>query len=237
MPEEMRPALELVATRTLPTAVRGRSLEDDPVTYRKSLEDVIPGQLLTIEVRHRWTFRKTTMIGGRLLHVGFSLRALRAVGVALPERDQREGLVDPAQRDPRLHEGLLALMEEDLLGARAELLDVLEDAPGSLGAHCALGHAYQTLRRTVLALAHYTAAVRLGLAAVGTRGAKLDAVRPGPNALLGALAGRARLLEGLGRPEAAAADLRRALRLDPEDLVGAGPRLAGLAAPEPGGAS
>lgn len=229
MPEEKKPALELVVTRVLPTAVRGRTLDEGPVTYRKSLDDAIPGQLFTIEESNRWTFRKTVMVGGRLLHAGLSLRALRAAGFALPELEGRRSVRDPAQRDPRLREGLLALMEDELLGARCELLDVLEDCPGSLGAHCALGHAYRTLRRTVLALAHYTAAVRFGLAATGSRPVELDPAAPGSNALLGALAGRARVLEGLGRPEAAAADLRRALALDPGDTVGAGPRLATLA--------
>lgn len=57
-PTESRPPtepilLELVASRILPTAVRGRAPGEGPITYRRALDDVIPGHLLSVEERHR----------------------------------------------------------------------------------------------------------------------------------------------------------------------------------------
>ena len=67
--------LELIALRLLPTASRCRSAEGERLTYRRSLRDVIPGMCLRVAQQRRWTFRHTDMVGGPLLHVGFSLRA------------------------------------------------------------------------------------------------------------------------------------------------------------------
>lgn len=228
MTEEHPPALELIARRVQPTTVRATTLQGEPVSYRRCLADVIPGQLLTIQERRRWEFHSRTMIGGPLLHVGFSLRALRSADVEMPVRDERGHLADVAAEDGRLEEGLHHLEFDDWLSARASLLGLLEQEPGCLVGQAALGQVLSALRQTVVALAHYTAAIRLGFAAVGAAPATFDAKRLAEGSMLAALAGRATLLEGLGRPEAAAADLRRALRCDPDDSLGLGRRLAAL---------
>jgi len=228
MTEEIQPALELIARRVQPTTVRATTLEGETLSYRRCLGDVIPGQLLTIQERRRWQFHTRTMVGGPLLHVGFSLRALRSAGVDMPSRDERGSLADVAAEDGRLEEGLHHLEFDDWLSARASLLDLLESEPGCLVAQAALGQVLAALRQTVVSLAHYTAAIRLGFAALGAAPATFDAQRLPEGSLLAALGGRSALLEGLGRPEAAAADLRRALRCDPDDSLALGQRLATL---------
>ena len=82
MTEDQKPALELVVRRVLPTAVRVTTLEGEALSYRRTLGDLIPGQLLTIDERKRWAFRHRTMVGGALLHVGFSLRAFSRIASA-----------------------------------------------------------------------------------------------------------------------------------------------------------
>jgi tetratricopeptide (TPR) repeat protein len=229
MSAENPPVLELIARRMLPTAVRATTLGGESLSYRRSLTDVIPGQLLTVREQRRWVFRTRTMVGGPLLHVGFSLRALRSAGIALPERDPSGHLVDVAAGDTRIEEGLHHVEFDDWLSARVSLLALLEHEPGSLVAQSALGITHAALRQTVVALAHHTAAIRLGFAALGASPSNFDPERPPEAALLDSLAGRATLLERLGRPESAAADLRRALRCDPEDRLALGQRLAAIA--------
>lgn len=228
MTEENTPALELIARRVLPTAVRATTLQGEALSYRRSLADVIPGHLLTVREQRRWRFHARTMLGGPLLHVGFSLRALRTADIKLPRRDEQGRLVDVASDDARLDEGLHHLEFDDWLSARVSLLDLLDQEPGCLVGQAALGRVHAALRQTVVALAHYTAAIRLGFAALGSSPTSFDSEGLAEGSLLAALGGRATLLEGLARPEAAAADLRRAMRCDPEDTLQLGQRLAKL---------
>lgn len=221
--------VEMLALAVLRNAVRGRSIDGDAVTYRRALPGIVPGQRLTIAVEKRWRFRKTEMIGGALLHAGFSLRALRLAGFELPRLTAR-GLVGPADGDSRLREGLLAQEAGEWALARCLLLDVLEDQPACLPAQAALGRLLGELEHRDTALAHLTAAIRLGLGALAGVEATpvLDATRESERFLLGALVTRATLLDAMGRPEDAVSDLRRALAWDPSDSLGAGRQLARL---------
>lgn len=221
------PAVELLALRVLPTAIRGRLLGTDGVaTYRRSLDGIVPGQRLTISVERRWRFRRTDMIGGTLLHAGFSLSALGQAGFGRPL--WHGGLACPGDGDQRLARAL----SEDASGwamARCLLLDVLEEHPGNLQAHARLGDIHAMVQHLGTANAHWTAAIRLGLAALTHEAClPLDASRPAERALLGALVARASLMAETGRQDAAASDLRRALAWDPTDACGARPLLERL---------
>lgn len=231
--------IEVLALAVLRNAVRGHELGGEPITYRRALPGIVPGHRLTIAVEKRWRFRKTEMVGGSLLHVGFSLRAIQQCGHALP-RFEGGRIACPGDSDDRLREGLLANEAGEWALARCLLLDVLEQHPGCLLAHAVLGDLLSELEHRELALAHLTAAIRLGLGATSGRVEPLDASRETERALLRSLVLRARLLEALQRPEEAAADLRRALAWDPTDVAGAARPLAHLEhrlAPLPGAAA
>ena len=227
------PTIEIIALAALRHAIRGREVGAGLVTYRRALAGVIPGQRLTVGVEKRWRFRKTEMVGGVLLHVGFSLRALLQAGYELPvARGGR--LVAPGEGDARVREGLLALDAGEWATARSLLLDALEEHPACLPAHAALGQLLAELEHREQALAHLTAAVRLGLGALcSDDGASaLDVGRPTERLLVLALVTRARLMHAMGRDDEAAADLRRALAWDPSDRAGASCLLLELG-PEP----
>jgi hypothetical protein len=212
---------ELVALRVMSTAIRCREIGGGAVTYRRSEPLVIPGQRLSVSVRRRWKFRRTEMLGGELVHAGFSLRALWVVGLALASRGP-DGLVDPAERDERMREAVLHADEGDSIGAQWLLHDVLEDEPGSLLAHATLARAFADLCHHELALAHATAAIRLGMGALSGEGAlPLDPRRPLERALVTTLLVRSRLLVARGQAGSALADLNRAETWDPTDALGA----------------
>lgn len=212
-------AVDLIVLRVLPTALRCRELAGSTVTYRKQLPSAVPGVCLSVDARHRWCFRRTDLIAGPLQRSVFSTRALANAGFCVPTMEA-EHLQDPAETDPRLDESARELEGGDLLGARGLLLDVLEEQPASLLAHAGVADVLSRFRQAGGAAMHFTAAVRLGLAGLDPqRDAPLDARCSVDRALLGALVGRARLLSRLGRPVAAAADLQRALALDPSDAL------------------
>lgn len=224
-------ATELVALRVLSTAIRCREVGGGLVTYRKSSPEVVPGERLTVRAERRWTFRRTAMIGGDLLHAGLSLRALLRAGYELPASLPDGDLRCPGHADGRLREGLLELEAGQWVASRALLLDVLEDAPGCLVAHAHIGGIHAALHHARTAMGHYTAAIRLGMGAlVPETSLPLDVTREAPAALLLALVGRATLLVEAGRPAEAAADLRRVIAWDPADALGAVARLAELGA-------
>ena len=241
MPSELRApgslaTTELIALRVLSTAIRCREMDGGLVTYRRTNGEVVPGERLTVVVTKRWTWRHTDLVGGALLHHGFSLRALERAGYAHPQSSWA-GVTCPSISDERLRDGLAQLEAGEWMGARCLLLDVLEDKPGSLFAHLALGDILSGLCHRGLALSHYTAAVRLGAGALDRETSlPLDASRPAERALLAALRGRALVFLSRGQQAAALADLRRALAWDPTDSVGAGQLLHELttAAPAPG---
>jgi len=224
-----RTTTEIIALAILRHAIRGRALGGGRLTYRRALPGIIPGQRLTIDEDKRWLWRKTEMIGGTLLHAGFSLRALQQAGFALPRRGA-EGLMSPGDGDERLRDGLLAHDAGQWPLARCLLLEVLEEHPACLPAHAALGQLLAELEHRDLALTHLTAAVRLGLGALSGDGESLplDPTRETERSLLFALTGRAHLLASMGRTEDAAADLRRALAWDPSDAGCAAGALARL---------
>ena len=171
------------------------------------------------------------MVGGPLLHVGFSLRALQAAGFALPRREAT-GIVSPGDGDARLREALLALADGTWKIAHCLLVDVLQDHPACLTAHAAMGDILVRLEHRDAAQAHLTAAVRLGLAASSAEQRKipLDPTRETERALLGALVARARLMAARDRIVDAVGDLQRALEWDPTDVAGASAELANLEA-------
>lgn len=218
--------VELVVLRRLPTAVRGRDAASGAsLTWRRKVAAVVPGQRLRVRVEKEWSFRRTTMVGGPMLHLGFSLHALRRCGFDLPRvRDGR--LESPGRPDPKLAAGLAHLARCDALAGQADLLDVLERTPGCLVAHAAAGEAALARERADEALAHCTAAVRLGHGALSVAGvASLDMQGEIERALVAAIVSRGRLLGRQGLFERAAADLRRALAWDPADSHGAGQSL------------
>lgn len=235
MASSLTPATtELVVLRVLPTAVRCRDATGSCVTYRRSLHAVVPGQALGIRVERRWTFHRQEMVGGPLLHAGFSLRALSRAGLRTPVATL-DGLSCPAEGQPGLAEADAELARGDWLGARCLLLDVLELEPGSLVAHSRMARLLDGLDHRQTALLHATAAIRLGLGALTCEDClPLDATRPVERALLEALTIRASLHERAGHPDRAAADLRRALSWDAGDRLGARTRLDQLAAAQHG---
>lgn len=223
-----------MALRVLPTAVRCREVGAGRVTYRKSLTRLVPGLRLVVAVRCRWSFRRTEMLGGGLLGAGLSLRALDRTGLARPRLDASgRTLRSPGEEDERLAAGLSELYRDDWLSARALLLDVLEDHPGCLPAHAALGDLHAVLRHDDLAMAHHGAAVRLGWPAL--HGGAAPPTGSSARWLLSSLVARARLFAARGATGPALADCRRALRLDPEDELAAalGAHLTG-GGPAPG---
>jgi len=188
----MAETIQIIALRILPTAVRGRSTEGEALTYRRSLAGIVPGACLTVTPERRWTFRRTEMIGGVLCHAGFSLGALTAAGFAAPL----------TTTDERVRAALAEMSAGQWLEARGLLLDALEEEPGGIVAHAAMGDLLAELEHRRDALCHYTAAIRLGLAAPD---------RPG--ALLRALTGRARIHAAEGRDDLAARDTDQRDRL------------------------
>lgn len=208
--------LELIALKVLPTCVRCVHEGQQPIVYRKVL-NVIPGSSLTVEVSHRWSFRKAEMVSGELTHLGFSVGALRGAGYLVPglrspDKDGWRLLTDPVldwgELQERYKEAVSAMAHGDWLDARALLLGLAEKVPGSALVHEKLGAIYwQHLRQTDLALAHYSAAVRLGMAPL--KDVQFPADLDGIECLSRALLGRAEILEWLGRTEAAISDKRR----------------------------
>jgi tetratricopeptide (TPR) repeat protein len=228
------PRVELVAMLLRPTSVRCREIGGGDVSYRRTLPRIVPGMRLTVAAERRWTFRQTEMIGGPLLHAGFSLRALDHVGLAHTEW-RRDGLGSPGDEDARLALGLAALAEGEWIPARAHLLEVLAAEPGNLQAHAALGELHARIEHRAVAAEHFTAAIRLGLGALAPEESlPLDPLRPTELALLRSLRGRATLLCAEGQHAAAALDLRRALAWDPTDAAGCAPLLSELEVAAPG---
>lgn len=222
---------EIIALAVLETAVRGREIGGGPVTYRRALTGVVPGHRLTIAVARTWRFRNTLMIGGALLHAGLSLRAMRQAGFALP--DAGPGGIRCPGDDARLLEGIEAFERSEWGQARARLAAVLEEEPGCLRAHVAMGSMLAQLEHREAARLHLTAAIRLGLGAVGDEG-PLASSGPVERDLLCAAICRAELLRAEGAVAEAESDLRRALRWDPSDALDAGSRLAALQMAAPG---
>ncbi len=217
---------DVIALAVLHNGVRAREVGGGPVTWRRSLPGIVPGQRLTLDVTKRWRFRRTEMLSGTLLHAGLSLRALRDAGFALP--DLRDGrLRSPGEGDDRLVEGLIEHAAGHWPTARCLLLEVLEREPGAMRAHAALGELHARLEHRATALLHFGAAIRLGLGALGAVSPPLDPRDVVARAFIAALIGRARLLAADGRVGDAAADLRRALAWDPE-ADDAAAALAGL---------
>jgi hypothetical protein len=198
--------VDLVALRALPTAVRCREIGGDLVTLRRTLHGIVPGMRLRVRPARRWVFRRTAMIGGDVLDVDVSVRAMNDAGLRLPElRDGR--LTCPAEDDSRLGEATLAMEMGSWVPALCHLLDVLEDEPACLIAHADVGDLHALLLHRDVAMAHYTAAIRLGVASAGGRPAGIT----GPptaaaRAMQRALRGRSNLLAQLGRLDEAQAD-------------------------------
>ena len=225
--------IDLLVLRLLPSAVRCTEIGGGPVTLRRKLPCVVPGQRLTVNLERRWRWRHSVMLGGEVASVDFSLRALRMAGHQRPLHDGH-GIVSPGDRDPRLREGLLEFESGNWITARCLLLEMLESTPGNLLAHATLGAIHRRIEHGLIATAHLTVAIRLGLGALVDGGAlPVDPRRETERALLGALLSRASLLAEGGREDAAAGDLRRALSWDPSDALGASRELERLCAEVP----
>lgn len=223
-------ALDLLVLKVLPAAVHCREIGAGPLTYRRKLPAVVPGQRLTIVPERRWIWRKTDMVGGELVSIDFSLRAIQQAGYGRT-RHVDGALISPGDTDARLREGILENEGGNWIVGRCLLLDVLEDEPGNLLAHATLGEIYGRLSHVEIAAAHHTAAIRLGLGAlVHDESLPLDPRGETERALLRSLVARAEMLAEAGRKDAAAADLRRAMAWDPTDCAGAGIELARLVA-------
>jgi hypothetical protein len=231
------PPIELVALRARPHAVRCREIGSGLVTLRGSVPEAVAGSRLTVTVARRWTFRRGEHVAGVVLHCGFSLRALQAAGLPRPACEGG-ALSCPGGSDPRLHEALAALAAGAWTEARPRLEDVLEDHPACLIAHSRLGELFAAFHHETVALAHFTAAIRLALGALsGATCMPLSWECRVEQHVMKALMGRADILAAGGHPAEAEADLRRALAWDPTDVAGAAARLERLHATATGGAA
>ena len=230
-----QPVVDLLVLKVLPAAVHCREIGAGPLTYRRKLPTVVPGQRLTVLPERRWRWRKTDMVGGDLVSVDFSLRAIHHAGYGRT-RHVDGTLVSSGDADARLREGILENEGGNWIIGRCLLLDVLEDEPGNLLAHATLGEIHRRFAHHEVASAHFTAAIRLGLGAlVHDDSLPLDPTGETERALLRSLVARAGMLAEAGRRDAAAADLRRAIAWDPTDCAGAGIELARLLAGESDG--
>lgn len=220
------------------------------VTLRTAVRDEIAGSIITVTPKKQWTHARHPYLSGEVSAVRINASVLGLVPLAL----LREDALNPAiGRDPsgdshaayRL--GQVASASDDagvelLLGAQ-ECMDARDYAEADellhkvlaldlryLDAHAMLGERNLSSWPT-LALHHFELGVAIGSLTVGT---DFDGVLPWGfvenRPFLRCLHGLSRALLRCERREDAAAALRRLLRLDPTDPLGAGATLAAVEA-------
>jgi hypothetical protein len=243
--------VDLVVLACKSNALRCRLLGSArEVTLRTAVRDEIPGLIITVTPKKRWTHARHPYLSGDVSAVRIDASVLGLVPLAL----HREGaLHDAAGRDAaadgrrvcRLAEvdpasddagSDLLLEAQDCIdaGAYAEADELLHKMLAldlrHLDAHVLLGERNLSSWPT-LALHHFELGVAIGSLTVGE---DFDGVLPwglvGNRPFLRCLHGLSRALLRCDRREDAAAALRRLLRLDPADHLGAGVSLAALAA-------
>lgn len=220
------------------------------VTLRTAVRDEIPGSIVTVTPKKQWTHARHPYLSGEVSAVRVDASVLGLAPLAL----HREGaLHDSAGRDParderpmyRLAEVAAAIDDAgaDLLleaqecihaPAYAEADELLHKALAldlrHLDAHAMLGERNLSSWPT-LALRHFELGVAIGSLTVGE---DFDGVLPWGfvenRPFLRCLHGLSRALLRRDRREDATAALRRLLRLDPADLLGAGASLAAIEA-------
>ncbi len=219
------------------------------VTLRTAVRDEIAGSIITVTPRKQWTHARHPYLSGDVSAVRIDASALGLAPLAL----HREDVPDAAGRDvagngrptyrlaqlapPKDDQGADLLLEaKDCVEARAyaeadELLDeVLALDLRHLEAHALLGERDLSILPR-LALHRFALGVAIGSLTVGE---DFDGVLPWSRVenrpFLRCLDGLSRALLRRDRRADATAALRRLLRLDPTDPLGAGAQLAAMEA-------
>jgi hypothetical protein len=219
------------------------------VTLRTAVRDEIAGSIITVTPKKQWTHARHPYLSGDVSAVRIDASFLGLVPLALHREDApgaagrdaagtgrpvyRLAQAAPARDDPAAD---LLLEAQDCIDARGyaeadELLHkVLALDLRNLNAHAMLG-ARNLSTFATQALHHFELGVAIGSLSVG---ADFDGVLPwrivDNRPFLRCLHGLSRALVRCDRREDAAAALRRLLRLDPADPLGAGARLAAIEA-------
>jgi hypothetical protein len=221
------------------------------VTLRTAVRDEIPGSVITVTPKKQWTHARHPHLSGDVSSVRIDAAVLRLVPLALHREDEPHH--DSAGRDvvgegcpvyqlaqlapPSDDAGTDLLLEaQECMAARAyaeadELLHkVIAIDLRCLDAHALLGERNLS-HLPVLALHHFELGVAIGSLTVGE---DFDGVLPWDlvdnRPFLRCLQGLSRALLRCERREDAAAALRRLLRLDPADPLGAGASLVAIEA-------
>jgi hypothetical protein len=244
--------VDLVVLACKSNALRCRLLGSArEVTLRTAVRDEIPGSIITVTPKKQWTHARHPYLSGDVSSVRIDASVLGLVPLALHGEDEvhaksrgRDAVGDgrpvyrlvqiaPASDD----EGADLLLEaQECIDARAyaeadELLHkVLAVDLRHLDAHALLGERNLSSWST-LALHHFELGVAIGSLTVGE---DFDGVLPWGlvenRPFLRCLHGLSRALLRRDRREDAAAALRRLLRLDPADHLGAGASVAAIEA-------
>jgi hypothetical protein len=243
--------VDLVVLACKSNALRCRLLGSArEVTLRTAVRDEIPGSIITVTPKKQWTHARHPYLSGDVSTVRIDASVLGLVPLALHREDApydaagrdaagdgrpmyRLAQVAPASDDAGAD---LLLEAQDCIDARSyaeadELLHkVLALDLRQLDAHALLGERNLSSWPT-LALHHFELGVAIGSLTVG---ADFDGVLPwglvDNRPFLRCLHGLARAFLRRDRREDAAAALRRLLRLDPADPLGAGASVAAIEA-------
>jgi hypothetical protein len=250
--------VDLVVLACKSNALRCRLLGSArEVTLRTAVRDEIRGSVITVTPKRLWTHARHPYLSGEVSSVRIEVSVLGLVPLALhreeaPPRKAR-GRDALGEERPRYRMGVVApgsddagaslLIEaQELIEARAyaeaaELLHkVLALDLRYLDAHALLGERNLQFWPKA-ALHHFELGVAIGSLTVGEEfegSLPWDFVENRP--FLRCLHGFSRALSRRERPQDAAAALRRLLRLDPADPLGAGAGLAAIEAGNPWGA-
>lgn len=220
------------------------------VTLRTAVRDEIPGSVITVTPKKQWTHARHPYLSGEVSAVRIDASSLGLVPLALHRDKAPSG---GAGREAAEDERPVCRLEE-LAPARDDTgADLLLDALDCMDAH-AYAEADELLHKVLgidlryldahallgernlsgfstLALHHFELGVAIGSLSVGEA---LDGILPWGavenRPFLRCLYGLSRALLRCERREDAAAALRRLLRLDPTDPLGAGARLAAIKA-------
>lgn len=233
--------LELVVLACKANALRCRLLGSArEVTLRTAVRDEIPGSIITVTPKKHWTHGRHPYLSGDVSSVRIDAAALGLVPLALhrpdaPSQDGRavyrlERLVPTS--DDTGADLLLGAQERIEARAYARANELLHEAlavePRCLDAHAWLGELNLSTWPT-LALHHFELGVAIASLTVPE---DFDGLLPWAivdnRPFLRCLHGLSRALLRRDRPADAIAALRRLLRLDPTDPLGARETLAGI---------
>lgn len=231
--------VDLVVLACKSNALRCRLLGSSrEVTLRKAVRDEIPGSIITVTPRKQWTHARHPYLSGDVSAVRVDASVLGLAPLALHRDRAKDGppvyWLAPVSSD---QPGANMLLEaQECLDARAyaeadELLHkVLALDLRYLDAHALLGERYLSTWLTQ-ALHHFELGVAIGSQSVGE---DLDGELPWGHIdnrpFLRCLYGYSRALLRRDRRENAATTVRRLLRLDSADPLGAGAILTAIEA-------